>query len=100
MRKALLGAGVAGLAALFLWGLRGLPRFGSYPGPYGDLLNSVAVGERKATDIVSAVNFDYRAFDTMGEEFILFASSPGRPCSSGRSRRRRTNRKRNRRTRT
>ncbi|MFL5453714.1 MAG: MnhB domain-containing protein [Myxococcales bacterium] len=77
MRKALLGAGVAGLAALFLWGLRGLPRFGSYPGPYGDLLNSVAVGERKATDIVSAVNFDYRAFDTMGEEFILFASVAG-----------------------
>src|SRR4051812_9356670 len=77
MRKALLGAGVAGLAALFLWGLRGLPRFGSYPGPYGDLLNSFAVGERKATDIVSAVNFDYRAFDTLGEEFILFVSVIG-----------------------
>src|SRR4051812_38855545 len=77
MRKALLGAGVAGLAALFLWGLRGLPRFGSYPGPYGEMLNSFAVGERKATDIVSAVNFDYRAFDTMGEEFILFISVAG-----------------------
>src|SRR3954464_13024496 len=77
MRKALLGAGVAGLAALFLWGLAGLPRFGSYPGPYGDILNSSAVGERKATDIVSAVNFDYRAFDTLGEEFILFVSVAG-----------------------
>src|SRR3954470_4735636 len=77
MRKALLGAGAAGLAALFLWALAGLPRFGSYPGPYGDLLNSSAVGERKATDIVSAVNFDYRAFDTMGEEFILFVSVVG-----------------------
>src|SRR3954470_18511546 len=77
MRKALLGAGAAGLAALFLWALAGLPRFGSYPGPYGDLLNSSAVGERKATDIVSAVNFDYRAFDTLGEEFILFVSVAG-----------------------
>ena len=77
MRKPLLAVGAAGLAALFVWGLAGLPRFGSYPGPYGDFLNSYAVGERKATDIVSAVNFDYRAFDTMGEEFILFASVAG-----------------------
>jgi multicomponent Na+:H+ antiporter subunit B len=77
MRTALLAAGGAGLAALFLWGMAGLPPFGSYPGPYGDLLNSVAVAERKATDVVSAVNFDYRAFDTMGEEFILFVSVAG-----------------------
>jgi multicomponent Na+:H+ antiporter subunit B len=63
--------------ALFLWGMAGLPPFGSYPGPYGDLLNSFAVSERKATDVVSAVNFDYRAFDTLGEEFILFVSVAG-----------------------
>ena len=74
MRIGLLAAGGAGLAALLLWGMGGLPAFGSYPGPYGDLLNSFAVGERRATDVVSAVNFDYRGFDTLGEEFILFAS--------------------------
>ena len=56
MRRALLFLGMAGVAALLLWGLRGLPRFGSYPGPYGDVLNSFAVGERKATDVVSARN--------------------------------------------
>jgi multicomponent Na+:H+ antiporter subunit B len=77
MRTALLATGTAGLAAVFLWGMAGLPPFGSYPGPYGDLLNSVAVAERKATDVVSAVNFDYRGFDTMGEEFILFVSVAG-----------------------
>jgi multicomponent Na+:H+ antiporter subunit B len=77
VRAALLAVGGAGLAALLLWGLTGLPSFGSYPGPYGDVLNSFAVGERKATDVVSAVNFDYRAFDTMGEEFILFVSVAG-----------------------
>jgi multicomponent Na+:H+ antiporter subunit B len=77
MRRALLFIGIAGIAALLLWGMRGLPAFGSYPGPYGYLLNQVAVAERHATDVVSAVNFDYRGFDTMGEEFILFTSVAG-----------------------
>lgn len=77
MRRALLLLGVAGLVPLLLWGMRGLPAFGSSPGPYGHLLNQVAVAERHATDVVSAVNFDYRGFDTLGEEFILFASVAG-----------------------
>src|SRR2546423_933580 len=34
----------------------------------------VAVG---ATGVVSAVNFDYRGFDTLGEEFILFTAAAG-----------------------
>jgi multicomponent Na+:H+ antiporter subunit B len=41
------------------------------------VINQVAVAERHATDTVSAVNFDYRAFDTLGEEFILFTSVAG-----------------------
>src|SRR5947209_12077910 len=32
---------------------------------------------RHATDLVTALNFDIRAFDTLGEEFILFASVLG-----------------------
>jgi multicomponent Na+:H+ antiporter subunit B len=55
----------------------GLPDFGHYAGVYGTALNLLAVPERQATDVVTAVNFDYRAFDTMGEEFILFASVIG-----------------------
>jgi len=35
------------------------------------------VPERHATDVVTAVVFDYRGFDTMGEEFILFAAAAG-----------------------
>ncbi len=68
---------VAGFFAIYLWGLRGLSPFGHYPGPYGDVLNKVAVYERHATDVVTAVNFDYRGFDTLGEEFILFISVVG-----------------------
>src|SRR5438477_10569300 len=65
------------LLLVYLYGARGLPPFGHYQGPYGDVLNQVAVPERHATDVVTAVNFDYRAFDTLGEEFILFAAVLG-----------------------
>ena len=68
---------MAGLAACYLWGLGGLPGFGRYPGPYGDIINRIAVGQTSATGVVSAVNFDYRGFDTVGEEFILFVAAAG-----------------------
>jgi len=74
LRLALFVPGAIALAAVYGLGVRGLHPLGSWHGAYGELLNGVAVGERNATDVVSAVNFDYRALDTMGEEFILFAS--------------------------
>ncbi len=67
----------SGFLALYLWGAHGLPALGHYKGPYGDVLNAVATYERHVTDIVTAVNFDYRGFDTLGEEFILFISVMG-----------------------
>jgi multicomponent Na+:H+ antiporter subunit B len=67
----------AGLVAFYLWGLTGLPGFGNYPGPYGPAILRVAVAQTKATGVVSAVNFDYRGFDTVGEEFILFTAAAG-----------------------
>lgn len=77
MRGWIFGIGAAGLLAAYLWGLLGLPSFGRYPGPYGDLVNALAVTQTHATGVVSAVNFDYRAFDTVGEEYILFAAATG-----------------------
>jgi len=76
-RLGLFLAGMAGLAAFYLWGLGGLPGFGRYPGPYGDIINRIAVGQTNATGVVSAVNFEYRGFDTVGEEFILFVAAGG-----------------------
>jgi multicomponent Na+:H+ antiporter subunit B len=76
-RRWLFLAAAPGLAAVLLSGMNGLAPLGRYPGPYGDLLNAVAVPERHVTNVVAAVNFDYRGFDTMGEEFILFASVAG-----------------------
>ncbi|HET8528495.1 MAG TPA: MnhB domain-containing protein [Gaiellaceae bacterium] len=62
---------------LMAWALVGLPSFGDYRGPYGYLLNRVVVPERHMTNVVTATVFDYRGFDTMGEEFILFAAVMG-----------------------
>ena len=70
-------AAMAGLAAFYLWGLAGLPGFGNYPGPYGFIINRIAVAQTNATGVVSAVNFEYRGFDTVGEEFILFVAAAG-----------------------
>ena len=66
-----------GLAAVLVIGFRGLPAFGHYHGVYGLLFNGVALSMRHATDFVTALNFDVRAFDTLGEEYILFASVLG-----------------------
>jgi multicomponent Na+:H+ antiporter subunit B len=74
LRRGLFAVSAAGLAALLLWGFSGLPDFGHYRGPYGLVLDRVGVQERHATDVVTAVVFDYRGLDTLGEEFILFGS--------------------------
>jgi multicomponent Na+:H+ antiporter subunit B len=74
VRLGVFGVSLAGLLGLVMWALVGLPDFGHYRGPYGEILNRVAVPERSTTDVVTAVNFDYRGFDTLGEEFILFAA--------------------------
>jgi multicomponent Na+:H+ antiporter subunit B len=76
-RTTLFLVGALGLAVFVLWGYSGLPDFGHYRGPYGDVLNDVSVPERHITDVVTAVNFDYRGFDTLGEEFVLFAAVIG-----------------------
>jgi multicomponent Na+:H+ antiporter subunit B len=76
-RLALFGAAACGLGAVLLLGLLGLPDFGRYQGVYGRVIEGVGVSERHATDLVTALNFDIRGFDTLGEEFILFASVIG-----------------------
>ena len=68
---------VAALGLLLAWGYSGLPPFGDFHGFYGQLLNAIALPQRHTTNVVTAIVFDYRGFDTMGEEFILFASVVG-----------------------
>ncbi|MGH3265567.1 MAG: MnhB domain-containing protein [Trebonia sp.] len=68
---------VAGLVACYLWAFSGLPGFGNYPGPYGQHILKYVIAQTNATGVVSAVNFEYRGFDTVGEEFILFTAAAG-----------------------
>jgi multicomponent Na+:H+ antiporter subunit B len=69
-------AGVV-LTAVLVRGLVGLPAFGHYHGVYGRVVSGIGLTERHATDLVTALNFDIRGFDTLGEEFILFGSVLG-----------------------
>ena len=73
-RLILFGASGLVLAGVLVWGLTGLPAFGDFQGEYGWILIDVAGSERHVTNVVSAIVFDYRGFDTLGEEFILFAA--------------------------
>jgi multicomponent Na+:H+ antiporter subunit B len=76
-RLGLFASSGALLAGLLVWSLTGLPAFGDFNGEYGRILNSVAGTERHVTNVVSSIVFDYRGFDTLGEEFILFAAVMG-----------------------
>ncbi len=67
----------SGLGVVLVIGFGGLPAFGAYHGIYGLLINHIELRLRNATDYVTALNFDIRAFDTLGEEFILFTSVAG-----------------------
>jgi multicomponent Na+:H+ antiporter subunit B len=73
--------GAAGLLVVLLLGVSGLAPFGASSSPpertVGAWLNRVALPERHLTNVVSAVNFDYRGLDTLGEEYILFAAVTG-----------------------
>ncbi|MFL5953390.1 MAG: MnhB domain-containing protein [Gaiellaceae bacterium] len=75
LRLGVFFAGAAGLGVLLVVGLDDLPPFGDYPGPYGDLIARLSVPQRHIVNTVTAVNFDYRGFDTMGEELLLFAAA-------------------------
>ena len=67
----------AAAAPAMVHGLSALPTFGDYRGPYGDLINHLVVPARHITNAVTAVNFDFRGLDTLGEELILFAATVG-----------------------
>lgn len=70
---------IGAVALATLWATAGQ----QLPGPvelrdrYLLAINTHVVPERNTTDAITAVNFDYRGIDTLGEEFILFVSVMG-----------------------
>jgi multicomponent Na+:H+ antiporter subunit B len=76
-RLSLFALAGGGFAAVLVIAFRGLPDFGDYHGVYGRVIDGIGVTLRHGTDLITLLNFDVRAFDTLGEEFILFASVLG-----------------------
>jgi multicomponent Na+:H+ antiporter subunit B len=76
-RLGLFVVSAAVLGLVLVVGLAGMPPFGHYHGVYGQVMSGLGETERHATNLVTALNFDFRGFDTLGEEFILFASVLG-----------------------
>ncbi len=73
-RLVLLAAGVAGVGALLVVGFGALPSFGDVQHGYGVRAVAASLAHR-AANTVGSVTFDQRAFDTMGEELIMFAAA-------------------------
>jgi multicomponent Na+:H+ antiporter subunit B len=73
VRTWVLVIGVLGVGAVLLVGLLDLPPFGRADHPYRDAAVAAAVAHA-TSNVVTSVNFDQRAFDTLGEEIILFGS--------------------------
>jgi multicomponent Na+:H+ antiporter subunit B len=76
-RLILFGVAGTGLAAILVIGFAGLPDFGDYHGVYGHVVDGIGVTAGPGTDLITALNFDLRGFDTLGEEYIVFASVLG-----------------------
>ncbi|GGV14191.1 hypothetical protein GCM10010260_61680 [Streptomyces filipinensis] len=76
LRLVLLAVGGTGLAALLVAACLGLPGFGGRSHPYGARAVHASLTRHTANTIAS-VNFDQRAYDTLGEMSILFAAVLG-----------------------
>ena len=76
-RLVLFLAGAAVVSVLLWSGFGGLSAFGTAPAVYRTAVLQEAVPARHATSAVATVVFDVRGFDTLGEDFILFASVIG-----------------------
>lgn len=76
VRTALFAVAACGLGVLLWLSFRGLPAFGHGHQLYRDLAVRAALS-RSTANVVSSVNFDQRALDTLGEETILLGSVTG-----------------------
>jgi multicomponent Na+:H+ antiporter subunit B len=77
IRLAIFLPALVGLAALLGWAYTGIHPFGDYHSAYGLLVQKLGPPLRHMDNAVNATTYDIRGFDTMGEEFILFAAVIG-----------------------
>ncbi|MFD9565147.1 MnhB domain-containing protein [Streptomyces sp. NPDC059994] len=76
LRMWVLAVGSLGVAVLLAAAYLRLPGFGGDVHPYGERAVKASLA-RRTSNTIASVNFDQRAFDTLGEETILFAAVLG-----------------------
>lgn len=76
-RTLLFLVGAAGLAALLCAGVWRLPPVGGADSAYANAVSTYSMPLRHTVNAVTAVTLDWRGFDTVNEEFILFTSVIG-----------------------
>ncbi len=77
LRLAVLGIALLALVPGAAATITHLPEFGATIAAYGERINAITPGERHVANMVSAINFDLRGLDTLGEEFMLLAAITG-----------------------
>jgi multicomponent Na+:H+ antiporter subunit B len=68
---------LATLGVCLGWSVSGLDAFGTFDGAYGQIANRITPHTDSIPEVVTSVTYDMRAFDSLGETFILFASVLG-----------------------
>jgi multicomponent Na+:H+ antiporter subunit B len=76
VRLTLFLVAAAGVGALYLVAVLGMPALGTNVHPYRDHAVAASVA-RSTANVVSSVNYDQRALDTLGEETIVLGSVIG-----------------------
>ena len=71
------GVGLLLVVVGFAWATAGLHDFGHGSNRYARIIGRATVPQRAATNAVVVTAFDFRGFDTLGEEFLLFISVVG-----------------------
>jgi multicomponent Na+:H+ antiporter subunit B len=71
------GPSCAVLGVFLAWGVVDLPTFGLRHSDYASYFLQHAAGQRHVTNVVTAIVFDYRGWDTLGEELILVSCVVG-----------------------
>ncbi len=77
VRLAVFALAAAALVLLWFGATARLPEPGQGQSAYAELVTIVIPAERRTGQTVGAITFDVRGFDTLGEEFILFAAVCG-----------------------
>ncbi len=77
MRTAVLLLTVLLLLVALVWAFYEAPPLDTPLGGVAEIYNQQTVQEVGATNVISAINFDWRAYDTLGEATILLTAVTG-----------------------